>query len=135
MCALLFFYNPGYQLLIVLTPYIKKFTMSRPISRQFIDKARAILVKRQVTTNAVTEIAKNKSKRLVFDSRSPSLQDFLAQRQLPTKPIDSALAKPDQIPYLQAQGQQLGRGRKFYIEVYGCQVRCPPPLFFLTALN
>lgn len=99
--------------------------MSRPLSKQFVEKARVLLLKRHLTTKgvAVSELAKSKGKRLVFDSRSPSLQDFLAQRQIPTKPIDSALARPDEIPYLQAQGQQLGRGRKFYIEVYGCQVR------------
>ncbi|KAI7891024.1 uncharacterized protein EV154DRAFT_509760 [Mucor mucedo] len=100
--------------------------MSRPLSKQLLEKARVVLVKRPLTTNAaavVTESAKSKAKRLVFDSRSPSLQDFLAQRQIPNaKPVDSALARPDQVPYLQAQGQQLGRGRKFYIEVYGCQM-------------
>lgn len=97
--------------------------MSRLLSKQFLEKTRAFVVKRHLTTQTAADLAKSKGKRLVFDSRSPSLQDFLAQRQLPTKPIDSALARPDEIPYLQAQGQQLGRGRKFYIEVYGCQVR------------
>lgn len=71
---------------------------------------------------AATEVSKKKTKRLVFDNRSPSLQDFLAQHQPALKPVDSALAVPDQIPYLHARGQQLGSGRKFYIEVYGCQM-------------
>ncbi|KAI7864767.1 tRNA-I(6)A37 thiotransferase enzyme MiaB [Spinellus fusiger] len=59
------------------------------------------------------------NKRLVLDNRSPSLQDFLAKS---TKPVDPALVHPDSIPYLTTHGPDWGRGRKFYIEVYGCQM-------------
>lgn len=103
----------------------------RPLSKKVLGNTHSVLIKqRHVTTSTknsaaalATEATKAKSKRLVFDNRSPSLQDFLAQHQLPLKQVDSTLAIPDQIPYLRAQGQQLGRGKKFYIEVYGCQVR------------
>lgn len=111
----------------------------RPLPKQILAKTRTTLVKQQqrlvntstknnaaaaVATNTVTSTTETKKKkRLVFDNRSPSFQDFLAQHQPPTKQIDSPLAQPDNIPYLSVQGQQLGRGRKFYIEVYGCQVR------------
>ncbi|KAI9277441.1 tRNA-I(6)A37 thiotransferase enzyme MiaB [Sporodiniella umbellata] len=64
----------------------------------------------------------DKKRRLVFDNRSPSLSDFLSQRDMKKKPLDAALIQPDQVPYLQAQTEQLGKGRKFYIEVYGCQM-------------
>jgi hypothetical protein len=101
-------------------------TSLRPISKQLIEKTKATLFKQKcliTTASAVVASQSAKKKRLVFDNRSPSLQDFLAQHQLPLKkPIDSDLTKPDEIPYLSVQGQQLGRGRKFYIEVYGCQV-------------
>lgn len=91
-----------------------------PLTKQVFQKTRPLVSQRLVSTTA--ETLKSKSKRLVFDSRSPSLQDFLAQRQVPLKPVEGSLARPDQVPYLQAQTQVLGKGKKFYIEVYGCQV-------------
>ncbi|KAI8372210.1 tRNA-I(6)A37 thiotransferase enzyme MiaB [Blakeslea trispora] len=68
----------------------------------------------------VATLEQKKKKRLVFDNRSPSFQDFLAQQ--PTKPVDPSLAQPDQVPYLHTHHQNLGQGRKFFIEVYGCQM-------------
>jgi hypothetical protein len=64
-------------------------------------------------------------RKLVFDNRSPSLQDFLAQANAsqPLEPLSDSAVSSDQIPYLNVIGPSLGRGRKFYIEVYGCQVR------------
>ncbi|KAG1176293.1 hypothetical protein G6F70_001900 [Rhizopus microsporus] len=62
-----------------------------------------------------------RKKRLIIDNRSPSLSDFLAQTA-PKKKLDAALIKPDSVPYLQTQSENLGKGRKFYIEVYGCQM-------------
>ncbi|KAG0170490.1 CDK5 regulatory subunit associated protein 1 [Apophysomyces sp. BC1015] len=71
----------------------------------------------------VTERTKAKARRrLVFDNRTPSLQDFLAQQQSSAKAVDPATAQPDDIPYLSVHGPDWGRGRKFYIEVYGCQM-------------
>lgn len=73
---------------------------------------------------AVATASTKKSKRLVFDNRSPSFQDFLSKQQpVKTSSIDQALTQPDNIPYLQMDSKTLGRGRKFYIEVYGCQVK------------
>ncbi|CAO3618268.1 unnamed protein product [Mucor hiemalis] len=103
---------------------------SRSVYRVALQGTKVNLTKRRsVTTSstrnaaaAATEVSKKKMKRLVFDNRSPSLQDFLAQHQPVLKPVDSPLAIPNQIPYLHARGQQLGSGRKFYIEVYGCQM-------------
>ncbi|GAA5816426.1 hypothetical protein MFLAVUS_009955 [Mucor flavus] len=91
-----------------------------PLTKQVFQKTRPLAAQRLVSTTA--ETLKSKSKRLVFDSRSPSLQDFLAQRQVPLKPVEGSLARPDQVPYLQTQTQLLGKGKKFYIEVYGCQM-------------
>lgn len=108
-------------------------TTIRPLSKQVFQKTRALVPKnyRPVSTQTSNstvaaaasskEAIKIKSKRLVFDSRSPSLQDFLAQRQVPLKPVNNV--HPDNVPYLQAQTQLLGKGKKFYIEVYGCQVQ------------
>lgn len=91
------------------------------------------------STHAAERIpeVKTAKKRLIFDNKSPSFHDFLASTQK-NKPIDAALIQPDRIPYLQAHAEHLGKGKKFYIEVYGCQVKCvpfytfchSPPLFF-----
>jgi hypothetical protein len=78
---------------------------------------------------SVSRAAHNK-KNLVFDNRSPSLQDFLAQAN--ASKVDSlshSSAVADNVPYLNVVGPSLGRGRKFYIEVYGCQVRIFVPPF------
>ncbi|KAG2177005.1 hypothetical protein INT43_007659 [Umbelopsis isabellina] len=71
---------------------------------------------------SVSRAGHNK-KNLVFDNRSPSLQDFLAQAN--AAKVDSLSQSPavaDSVPYLNVVGPSLGRGRKFYIEVYGCQM-------------
>lgn len=79
-------------------------------------------LKQAKTYATATALAQKKQKkRLVFDNRSPSFQDFLAQQQS-SKPIDSQLTQPDQVPYLNVDSRLLGKGRKFFIEVYGCQV-------------
>jgi hypothetical protein len=82
-------------------------------------------------TRAASSLSQKRStqtqekRKLVFDNRSPSLQDFLAQANAsqPLEPLSGSAVSPDQIPYLNVIGPSLGRGRKFYIEVYGCQVR------------
>ncbi|KAG1142308.1 hypothetical protein G6F37_008255 [Rhizopus arrhizus] len=75
------------------------------------------------STHAAERIPETKTakKRLIFDNKSPSFSDFLASTQK-NKPIDAALIQPDRIPYLQAHSEHLGKGKKFYIEVYGCQM-------------
>jgi hypothetical protein len=103
-----FFLTPGFKTRFV-------FLMSK-VTRQLVQQCRRVNTMRTFAS-AANELAKPK-KRLVFDNRSPSFQDFLAGKQ---KPIDRALTKPDDIPYLQTPKQMLGKGKKFYIEVYGCQ--------------
>ncbi|CAO3609291.1 unnamed protein product [Mucor fragilis] len=77
---------------------------------------------RRYAQAAVSTASTQKAKRLVFDNRSPSFQDFLSKQQPVKASIDQALTQPDQIPYLQMDSKTLGQGRKFYIEVYGCQM-------------
>ncbi|KAG1067572.1 hypothetical protein G6F42_026488 [Rhizopus arrhizus] len=77
---------------------------------------------RRYANAAVSTASAKKAKRLVFDNRSPSFQDFLSKQQPVKTSIDQALTQPDNIPYLQMDSKTLGRGRKFYIEVYGCQM-------------
>jgi hypothetical protein len=99
--------------------------VTRP-SKFFLNQLKRTTLFRRSYAAAATleETSKKKKKRLVFDNRSPSLQDFLSQHQSPaTKAVDPKLVQPDAIPYLHVQGQGLGVGKKFYIEVYGCQVR------------
>lgn len=80
------------------------------------------LIKTLTRTSAYATTAAATKKRLVFDNRSPSFQDFLAQ-QSSNKPIDPKLTQPDNVPYLNVDSHLLGKGRKFFIEVYGCQVK------------
>ncbi|KAI8377496.1 tRNA-I(6)A37 thiotransferase enzyme MiaB [Radiomyces spectabilis] len=70
---------------------------------------------------AVPSVAAKKRRQLVFDNRTPSLKDFLAQ-QYQSKEINRDLVRPDNIPYLTTHGPNWGAGRKFHIEVYGCQM-------------
>ncbi|KAL9558460.1 hypothetical protein MBANPS3_000878 [Mucor bainieri] len=80
-------------------------------------------IMRHYAQAAVSTASAKKAKRLVFDNRSPSFQDFLSKQQQPVNAsIDPALTQPDNIPYLHMDSKTLGRGRKFYIEVYGCQM-------------
>ena len=82
---------------------------------------RTILVRQYANAAVAVASTEKKARRLVFDNRSPSFQDFLSKQQ-PVKAIDQNLTKPDNIPYLQMDSKTLGQGKKFYIEVYGCQV-------------
>lgn len=95
---------------------------------------RAILVRQYANAAVAVASTEKKAKRLVFDNRSPSFQDFLSKQQ-PVKAIDQALTKPDNIPYLQMDSKTLGQGRKFYIEVYGCQVCVYLVFFILTSIE
>ncbi|KAI8071599.1 tRNA-I(6)A37 thiotransferase enzyme MiaB [Gongronella butleri] len=70
-----------------------------------------------------TEAAKAGKRRLVFDNRSPSFQEFLQQQQQPPA-VNLNQARPDQIPYLTPPlaSHTWGQGAKYFIEVYGCQM-------------
>ncbi|KAJ1925040.1 hypothetical protein IWQ60_004821 [Tieghemiomyces parasiticus] len=70
-------------------------------------------------------------RKLVFDNRGPNFQDFLraATQTDPHNPgTDSALPTksdaeaPYLMPTLPADPRQLGQGRRFFVEVYGCQM-------------
>jgi hypothetical protein len=67
-----------------------------------------------------TKNVKNHKRRLVFDNRTLSFQDFLSQQQaIPS--VDTSGVHPDHVPYLPTMHSSLGQGAKYFIEVYGCQ--------------
>ncbi|GAB5592694.1 hypothetical protein Unana1_07594 [Umbelopsis nana] len=73
--------------------------------------------------SSVSQKPLREKRRLVFDNRSPGLQDFLAQANATQiDPLSKVSVSADNVPYLNVIGPSLGRGRKFYIEVYGCQM-------------
>lgn len=79
---------------------------------------------RAASSSAASPKPAQEKRKLVFDNRSPSLQEFLAQaNQTQLDPLLTSSVTPENVPYLNVIGPSLGRGRKFYIEVYGCQVR------------
>ncbi|KAI8328204.1 tRNA-I(6)A37 thiotransferase enzyme MiaB [Chlamydoabsidia padenii] len=71
---------------------------------------------------SVSKRNSNNKRRLVFDNRTPSFQDFLNQQQKLSATVDITTIKPDQVPYLPTAQSSLGQGAKYFIEVYGCQM-------------
>ncbi|KAJ1679211.1 hypothetical protein EV182_002507 [Spiromyces aspiralis] len=73
---------------------------------------------------------------LVFDNKSgPSLQHFLAQ-SIPSPRSGKDLGeggKPDRVPYL--EDQDWGQGRKYFVEVYGCQMNVNDTEILMSVLN
>ncbi|ORX51300.1 tRNA-I(6)A37 thiotransferase enzyme MiaB [Hesseltinella vesiculosa] len=66
---------------------------------------------------------KKVKRRLVFDNRSPSFEDFLLKQQ--GQAVDLTKANPDKLPYLPTPAlgsNSWGQGAKYFIEVYGCQM-------------
>ncbi|KAI9309527.1 tRNA-I(6)A37 thiotransferase enzyme MiaB [Cunninghamella echinulata] len=59
-------------------------------------------------------------KRLVFDNRTPSFQEFLAQQINVPENIEHV--QPDQLPYLKNSTSNWGHDSKYFLEVYGCQM-------------
>ncbi|KAI8967901.1 hypothetical protein BDF20DRAFT_897731 [Mycotypha africana] len=92
----------------------------KSLVRLYTTAATTTIIKEQQVKPTLT----NERRRLVFDNRSPSLQDFLYEHQLKNakRDIDPALTNPDRIPYLARTPDLWGQGRKFYIEIYGCQM-------------
>ncbi|KAG1613006.1 hypothetical protein G6F46_008054 [Rhizopus delemar] len=88
-------------------------------SRSLSRLARRWLATSTQAAERIPEV-KTTKKRLIFDNKSPSFSDFLASTHKKNIPIDPALAQPDRIPYLQAHTENLGKGKKFYILVFGC---------------
>ncbi|ORX67089.1 hypothetical protein DL89DRAFT_269528 [Linderina pennispora] len=80
-----------------------------------------------------TATSKAKRKHLVFNNRTgPSLQHFLAQ-SLPDQQADLSKATPEDLPYLPVQ--DWGEGRKYYVEVYGCQMNVNDTEILMAVLN
>ncbi|KAJ1724787.1 hypothetical protein LPJ53_000994 [Coemansia erecta] len=80
--------------------------------------------------------SKNKSRRrhLVFNNRTgPSLQHFLAQ-PLGTQPTGASSAEPEMVPYMPTVSDW-GEGRKYYVEVYGCQMNVSDTEILMSVLN
>ncbi|KAJ2146794.1 hypothetical protein IWW43_004404 [Coemansia sp. RSA 1935] len=74
-----------------------------------------------------------KRRHLIFNNRNgPSLQHFLAQPQ--RKPGAAAnAAEPDEVPYMAVS--DWGQGRKYYVEVYGCQMNVSDTEILMAVLN
>ncbi|KAJ1858397.1 hypothetical protein LPJ57_007042, partial [Coemansia sp. RSA 486] len=85
-------------------------------------------------------LSKQKTKRrhLVFNNRTgPSLQHFLAQPLSDsTAHLESAAAssaEPERVPYMSVS--DWGEGRKYYVEVYGCQMNVNDTEILMSVLN
>ncbi|KAJ2452977.1 hypothetical protein EV183_002562 [Coemansia sp. RSA 2336] len=74
-----------------------------------------------------------KRRHLVFNNRTgPSLHHFLAQ-PLGKGAADASAATPEEIPYMQVT--DWGQGRKYYVEVYGCQMNVNDTEILMAVLN
>ncbi|KAJ2553257.1 hypothetical protein EV175_003006 [Coemansia sp. RSA 1933] len=74
------------------------------------------------------------ARHLVFNNRTgPSLQHFLAQQGAGAKKMDAAMAVPEELPYLSVS--DWGQGRKYYVEVYGCQMNVNDTEILMAVLN
>ncbi|KAJ2776823.1 hypothetical protein GGI15_004726 [Coemansia interrupta] len=106
------------------------------------------LIRRALTTTSAAAAASesasassssssnNKSRRrhLVFNNRTgPSLQHFLAQ-PLGTQPTGASSAEPEVVPYMSTVSDW-GEGRKYYVEVYGCQMNVSDTEILMSVLN
>ncbi|KAJ1808314.1 hypothetical protein LPJ77_002430 [Coemansia sp. RSA 2523] len=74
-----------------------------------------------------------KRRHLIFNNRNgPSLQHFLAQPQREPGAAANA-AEPDEVPYMAVS--DWGQGRKYYVEVYGCQMNVSDTEILMAVLN
>ncbi|KAJ1883826.1 hypothetical protein LPJ66_010906, partial [Kickxella alabastrina] len=88
-----------------------------------------------IDTDKASGISKTKSgrKHLVFNNRTgPSLQHFLAQ-PLGAKSSEASAVEPEDIPYMAVS--DWGEGRKYYVEVYGCQMNVNDTEILMSVLN
>ncbi|KAJ2122043.1 hypothetical protein IW147_003742 [Coemansia sp. RSA 720] len=80
---------------------------------------------------AVTRLGKRRH--LIFNNRNgPSLQHFLAQPLRESGAAANA-AEPDEVPYMSVS--DWGQGRKYYVEVYGCQMNVSDTEILMAVLN
>ncbi|KAJ1848189.1 hypothetical protein LPJ73_004043, partial [Coemansia sp. RSA 2703] len=86
-------------------------------------------------TSATSDNRKgSRRKHLVFNNRTgPSLQHFLAQ-PLGTQSTEASNAEPEVVPYM-ATVSDWGEGRKYYVEVYGCQMNVSDTEILMSVLN
>ncbi|KAJ2784442.1 hypothetical protein H4R18_001152 [Coemansia javaensis] len=78
--------------------------------------------------------APRRRRHLVFDNRTgPSLQHFLAQPLGGPGAAAAAEAAPEEVPYVPAG--DWGQGRKYYVEVYGCQMNVSDTEILMAVLN
>lgn len=80
--------------------------------------------------------SKGKKRRLVFNNRhGPGLAHFLSESLVPDPAAlaTAASAQPDAVPYLPVS--DWGEGRRYYIEVYGCQMNVSDTEVLMSVLN
>ncbi|KAJ2608895.1 hypothetical protein H4S08_004274 [Coemansia sp. RSA 1365] len=82
---------------------------------------------------ADSNVSKQRRRHLVFNNRTgPSLQHFLAQ-PLETIQDNGVSVEPDEVPYMSIS--DWGQGRKYYVEVYGCQMNVNDTEILMAVLN
>ncbi|KAJ2680169.1 hypothetical protein GGH99_005446, partial [Coemansia sp. RSA 1285] len=86
-----------------------------------------------------TQRAGARARHLVFNNRTgPSLQHFLAQPLAGTQTqtqtqSDASATEPEALPYMAVS--DWGQGRKYYVEVYGCQMNVNDTEILMAVLN
>lgn len=88
------------------------------------------------TSSPSASSSKAKKRRLVFNHRhGPGLAHFLSDSLVPDPSAlaTASSAQPDAVPYLAVS--DWGEGRKYYIEVYGCQMNVSDTEVLMSVLN
>ncbi|CAK9786194.1 hypothetical protein CC85DRAFT_283701 [Cutaneotrichosporon oleaginosum] len=96
--------------------------------------ARAYATAAAATTSPAptSSLAPKNRRRLVFNNRhGPGLAHFLSESLVPDPTALSA--RPDEVPYLSVS--DWGEGRRYYIEVYGCQMNVSDTEVLMAVLN
>lgn len=87
-----------------------------------------------VETKPKRPAGSNNRKHLVFNNRTgPSLQHFLSQPLSGSSPANTDQVVPEELPYMSVS--DWGQGRKYYVEVYGCQMNVNDTEILMAVLN
>ncbi|ORX92501.1 tRNA-I(6)A37 thiotransferase enzyme MiaB [Basidiobolus meristosporus CBS 931.73] len=86
-----------------------------------------------VTLRAHSTEAQPKKKILVFDNKSPNLQDFIRASSNQLSGATVNIPQPEAVPYLPQVNY--GAGSKYFIEVYGCQMNVNDTEILMGILN